>query len=400
MRLSKANVQKISVPPNRSEIIIFDDDVRGFGVRLRAGGKRTWVAQYRIGSKQRRVTLGNVETIDADQARKEAKAVLAKVQLGSDPQIEKMLVRERAAETLGVLIEKYLGTYAERNLKVRTLEEVKRGLNVHFKPLHEAPAGTLSRSAVASRLAEIAKDAGPFAANRARAYLSAMFTWAIEQGLVDDTPVRGTGRVVEEKSRDRVLSDRELRLIYRHAGHGDYGAIIRLLMLTGQRREEAGAMAWPEIVPDRALWSIPADRTKNSLPHDVPLSAAAAEILRAVGRREGRELVFGSGEGGFSGWSKAKAALDARITAELRKEDPKAKPLPEWRLHDLRRSAATGMADLGVQPHVIEAILNHVSGHRAGVAGVYNRAIYAAEKRAALDLWGEHVRKLGMEGAM
>ena len=179
-------------------------------------------------------------------------------------------------------------------------------------------------------------------------------------------------------------------------GGGDYGAIVRLLILTGQRREEVGGMLQSEIDTAGALWRIGAERTKNGLPHEVPLSAPALAVLRGLRRRKDtgdeRDLVFGSRDGPFSGWSKAKSALDARLTGALGRV-PAA-----WRLHDIRRTVATGMADLGVQPHVIEAVLNHISGHKAGVAGVYNRSTYATEKRAALDMWADHVTTLGEAG--
>ena len=147
-------------------------------------------------------------------------------------------------------------------------------------------------------------------------------------------------------------------------------------------------MTWEEVDLDAATWRIGGDRTKNKRPHDVPLSSQAVAILSGLERRDGRALVFGSRKGPFSGWSKAKSALDGRIEAALGR-GPAA-----WRLHDIRRTVATRMADLGVQPHVIEAVLNHISGHKAGIAGVYRRASYASEKRQALDMWGEHVASL------
>ena len=151
-------------------------------------------------------------------------------------------------------------------------------------------------------------------------------------------------------------------------------------------------MLWSEIDLDKRSWRIDAERTKNGLAHEVPLSSPAAEILRAR-ERSGRALVFGSRDGPFQGWSNAKSALDKRIVAKLRETGANGAPKP-WRLHDIRRTVATRMADLGVQPHVIEAVLNHVSGHKAGVAGVYNRASYTAEKRYALDIWSAHVADL------
>jgi integrase len=146
------------------------------------------------------------------------------------------------------------------------------------------------------------------------------------------------------------------------------------------------------------MWRIGAERTKNGLAHDVPLSAPALTILGALERREGRDLVFGEGVGPFQGWSNAKIALDARVQKKRGEIHGGGVALKAWRLHDIRRTVATRLSDLGVLPHVVEAILNHVSGHKAGVAGVYNRASYAAEKSAALVLWGDHVTALGNAG--
>lgn len=158
----------------------------------------------------------------------------------------------------------------------------------------------------------------------------------------------------------------------------------------GQRREEVGAMAWPELDLDARMWTIPGERTKNRRAHRVPLAAAAMAILEALPDR-GRPMVFGwsrKAPTGFSGWSRAKATLDARVAKA------RGAALAPWRLHDLRRTAVTGMAELGAAPHVIEAVVNHASGFGGGVAGVYNRATYEAERRAALELWAEHVLAL------
>jgi integrase len=162
-----------------------------------------------------------------------------------------------------------------------------------------------------------------------------------------------------------------------------------LLILTGQRREEIGALRRRAVDLEKLVITLPSERTKNSRPHEVPLSKPALTILKLHPPRVGRDFMFGDGprngngrHGGFQGWSKSKAALDKQAA------------IGSWRLHDVRRTVATRMAELGVQPHVIEAVLNHVSGHKAGVAGVYNRSSYAAEKRAALELWAKHVQLL------
>jgi len=393
MKLTKASIARLGLPAGTRDKIFFDDDLPGFGLRFRDGGKRTWIAQYRVGAKQRRVTVGTVETTEAEEARKRAKSILSKVHLGADPQIEKAEARAQASSTLQTVVDRYINERAASRLKTRSLEEVERHLRKHWSPLAELPVKKVARADVAAQVAKIAKQNGLFAANRARAALSALFSWAMGEGLADANPVIGTNKATEEVSRDRVLSPEELSLVWREAGKGDYAAIVRLLILTGQRREGVGGILRSEIDLKAAVWRIGAERTKNGLAHDVPLSAPAVTILSALDRRDGRDRVFGAGDGPFQGWSNAKNALDARVARRLRKKDERSQ-MPPWRLHDIRRTVATRMADLGVLPHVVEAVLNHVSGHKAGVAGIYNRASYAAEKRAALTLWGEHVRML------
>lgn len=239
---------------------------------------------------------------------------------------------------------------------------------------------------VADRLEEIASDNGPVAANRARSALSALFSWAIGVGIVEMNPVVGTPKPADERSRDQTLSTTELAGVLIACGQNDYGNIVRLLALTGQRREEIGRLAWSEIDLDRAIWTIPASRTKNGRVHEVPLSTPALDILKSIPQRLNRDFVFGQGHNGFSGWSKSKLQLDKKIALAFF--------VRPWRLHDLRRTLATGLAEHGVLPHVIEAILNHVSGHKAGVAGIYNRASYHDHKKAALDQWGTHIKSL------
>jgi integrase len=386
MKLTKANLDRLKLPQGKSEIIVFDEALPGFGLRIRSGGKRTWIAQYRLGSKQRRVTVGTADTLDADEARKRARRTLSKVHLGADPQLEKAEARAQAAVTFGSVVDSYLKRYAATRLKPGTLTDVERYLRRHWGPLSSLPVGKITRADVAARLACIAEQNGRFAANRARAALGSLYAWAIAEGLTDANPVVGTRKAVDEIARDRVLTDEELRLIWRHAGEGDFGAIIRLLILTGQRREEVAAVAWEELDLEGATWRISGERTKNARAHEVMLSQPALEILGARSRCDERTLVFGL-RGPFSGWSKAKASLDARMSTEL------AAPA-SWRLHDIRRTVATRLADLGVLPHVVEAVLNHASGHNAGVAGVYNRSSYAAERSAALTLWASHVMAL------
>ena len=385
MRLTRQTVARLVIPSPRVELIVFDEDLPGFGIRLRAGGKRTWIIQYRTGTKQRRLTLSTVEKLDPDKARKEAKERLAKVTLGVDPQAEKTEAKLKAGVTLEGVALRYLQLYAAPRLKPRTLIEVKRHLSMHWAPLRHIAIHAIHRRDVANRLSEIAAENGPIAANRARAALSALFTWAMREGIADTNPVVGTNRTAPERSRDRVLSDQELVAIWNACRSDHYGCIVRLLMLTGQRREEVGGICWGEIDLEKRLWRIPSERTKNRRAHEVPLAAACCEIIVALVSTRDRQRVFGERDGSFQGWSNAKLALDRRIAAA-------GKKLPNWRLHDLRRTVATRMGDLSIQPHVIEAILNHVSGTKMGVAGVYNRSLYESEKRSAMTRWAEHIR--------
>jgi integrase len=379
MRLTQTGLVRIALPAGMDDKIFFDEELPGFGLRVRAGGSRKFVVHYRQGGAQRRHTIGAANVLTLDEARKRARKILVAVDDGKDPAAEKASKRVASALTFSKVMEDYLEA-RQPGMKPRTHEEYSRHLRKHWKPLHGLAIGSIARTTIAARLREIVKANGPVAADRARSTLSAMFAWAIGEGLAETNPVNGTNRASESKSRERVLSDAELAAIWKAAPDNDYGRIVKLLMLTAQRREEIGGLAWSEIDKARKLIALPPERTKNSRPHDVPLSDHAMALLAGTPPRVGRALVFGIGKGGYSGWSRSKEALDAAV---------KVAP---WTLHDLRRTAATRMADLGVGPHIIEAALNHVSGHKSGVAGIYNRSTYAAEKRAALDLWAGHLR--------
>ena len=318
MRLTKANVAKLSLPEGKSELLVFDDALAGFGIRLRYGGKRTWIAQYRIGSKQRRMSLGSIETLDAEEARRRAKSALSKVNLGTDPQIEKAQrppqgVRHDRGDGRDLLGAPRGPSQAELPCRRATLFAGSIGRRCTRSPCTPSRARWSRRGSRRSRQATaytpriaLARPCRPSTRGRSA------------RGWPMKTPSSARTRPVEEISRDRVLNADELRLAWQLAGAGDFGAIVRLLILTGQRREEVGGMLWSELDLDAALWSIGKDRTKNGLPHDVPLSSAAVAILRGVPRRDDRDFVFGSSNGPFQGWSNAKAALDARMAAALK----------------------------------------------------------------------------------
>jgi integrase len=384
MNLTEQKASTLKLEPGQTDRIEFDDAIPGFGIRLREGGSRTWIFQYKLGTKQRRLVLGKTSAVKAGAAREVASKLHAKVKLGGDPAAEKAISKTRAGDTFGKLIKEYL-EFQKENLRKRSYEEVERHLETHAKPLHALPVITIDQRTIADRLNAIAKTSGAVAANRTRSTLSALFGWAMREGLAAANPVANTNKR-DEKSRDRTLADAELRAIWRSLEDDHYGAIVKLLMLTGQRRDEIAALRWEEIDFDRDVISLAGDRTKNGRAHDIAMTGMVRDLLQSQKQVEDRPFVFGRGDGGYSGWSKSKERLDERI-----KEANGGKALQSWVLHDLRRGAATGMADLGVHPHVIEAVLNHVSGHKGGIAGIYNRALYTAEKAQALALWDDHV---------
>ncbi|TXN80625.1 tyrosine-type recombinase/integrase [Methylobacterium sp. WL8] len=379
MRLTNQSAAALRVPEGKLYVLAFDDDLPGFGIRANAGGSRIWIVQYRNALGQsKRESLGRVGVLSATDARRAAAEKLARVRLGGDPGAEREQARKRAAVTVGSKVDAYLEGLGDR-IRATGLRESTRYMRLSWAPLHRVPVAEVTRAMVAERLNVIAKTSGPYAANRARTTLSAFYGWLIEEGLADANPVVGTRKPIQDEKRQRVLKPDEIRAVLAALPAGDFGRVVRLLLLTGQRRDEVADMTWAEVDLAGALWSMPGGRTKNGLAHDVPLSAPALAVLAEAPRIEGRDLVFGSGAGGFQGFTRAKAALD------------KACGVTGWRLHDLRRTVATGMGNLGVLPHVVEAVLNHISGTKAGVAGVYNYALYNPEKRAALDLWGRHV---------
>ena len=402
MKLTAATVRSAGIPPGKSETIFFDDDVPGFGLRIREGGSRSFVFQYKLGTKQRRMALGTATALNFGATRKTAEQLYARVKLGQDPASDKAEGRLRAAETFIVGANQFLDTLRPR-YRPRAFKEIERHLTKHAKTLHELQLAKIDRRDIATVLVTVTAAAGAVTANRVRTSLNTFYAWCLNRGLAETNPVIGTEKN-EEQSRERVLIPSELRLVWSAAGDDQYGSIVKLLALTGQREKEIGDLRRSEI--HEAAILLPKERTKNKRPHVVPLSPAALAIVEPQEQRGDRDLIFGRGEGGFSGWSKSKERLDARIKAANG-----GKSIAHWTLHDLRRTFATyaggGLpahllgklpkADqemargLEIQPHVIEAILNHVSGHKAGIAAIYQRGTYEREKRTALDLWADHM---------
>ena len=327
--------------------------------------------------------MGPAESLDLGKARASARDILAKVRLGQDPAGARLAERRKAETAFGALLPRFMARQAGR-LKPRSLVEVTRHLQMHAKPLHGLAVKSIDRRTLAVLLGKIAAQSGPFAANRVRASLSGFFMWLMREGITENNLVLATNKAVEAPPRDRVISDAELAQIWNALDDGPYSAIVKLLMLTGARREEIAGLKWPEVDFDRALIVLPGARTKNRRVHRIPLVPIALAVLEAQPRRinpDGtpQDSVFGRGDRSWKNWSASKDELNARI-------DP---PIPGWRLHDFRRSLSTALyGRFDVQPHVIESALGHVQG---GIAGVYNKADYLDLRRIALQRWSDHL---------
>ena len=379
---------------------LWDSEVKGFGARRQTDGVFYYL-RYRLSGHQFMKSLGRHGHLTPDLARVQAKQRLGKIASGTDPFAEE--AKARAAETFDGELERYL-QHKQALMKPRAFEEIKRHLAVYAKPLHRLRLGEINRRAIAVLLAEVEKESGIVSRNRLRSSLSAFFTWAIQEGFIDANPVSGTAKIGEGASRERVLTQTELAQLWTVLGQsnsvplGQFGDIVRLLILTGQRRDEIASLRWDEVDFDKAVITLPPSRTKNNREHELPLSLLALAILQRQPRRKGQEFVFPNRNGGrFVNWQEGRARLDKAIAQST---TTKAKDhRSPWRLHDLRRTAATGMAELGILPHIVEAVLNHVSGHKSGVAGIYNRAKYEGEMREALVKWGNYVEGLDTTGA-
>jgi integrase len=384
MKLTAAAVGRLKLPPGKNDDLVFDTAIHGFAVRLREGGHRSYIFQYKHDSRTRRLTIGSATAVDFGAACKTAKTLYAQVRLGHDPAGEKERAKLTASETFAATVTAQYLPHKRRELRPQSYEDVERHLLRHAKPLHCLRLETVSRRDIAACLAAVRVNVGRISANRTRTSLSALFSWAMSEGLVEANPVVGTLRV-EEQSRERVLGFDELRLVWNALPDSDFGSIMKLLALTGARANEIAGLRREELRDGAIL--LPGSRTKNGREHLIPLSAPARVILtdHLQHKDEERRLVFGRRTGPFSGWSKCKEALDRRIAKVA------GRSLPHWTPHDLRRSFATHAAGIGIQPHIIEAVLNHVSGHKGGVAGIYNKATYEPEKRTALDRWAAHL---------
>lgn len=393
---------------------LWDSEVKGFGVKATSSGAKTYIYQYRLGgrgAKTKRFTIGRHGSITPDEARKRAKRLAAQVLDGIDPAESK---RREASDRINLAFNAYAKQFLAREvaLKSKGFHTLAEGLlRLHIIPvLRDKPLPTIKRGDITTLFDRLPADK-PALRRNAFAVLRRLFNWAVGRGDLDETPLRGFAAPPVVAARDRVLSDSELSLAWKAAGTLGYpfAPLFQLLIATGQRREEVAALDWSELDRDAKLWTLPGARTKNGKPHTVPLNRLAIEVLDRATNRSGGEQscwprrgkVFTmTGATSVSGYSRAKSRLDAAILALMRAgavfegRDPDEIALAPWKLHDARRTLATGLQRLGVRFEVTEAVLNHLSGSRSGVAAVYQRHDWAAEKRHALEAWAAHIIRL------
>jgi integrase len=370
VRLTIKDVENKRPGSERREIP--DDYMRGLYLIVQPTGAKSWAVRYRHGGKSAKHTIGPYPAFGLKQARDAAAEVLRAVAEGRSP-------KQRQSDTIAEAVEQFLTRHGKR-YRPKPLYEATRRLQLYV--IDEWGTRKLDSITRADVRAMLDRIEAPVAANRVHSIVRKFFNWAVENDLIANSPMAGVRAPNTETSRDRVLTDDELRAVWRVAdkeGH-PFGTILELLILTGQRRGEVAGMTWTELDLDAGTWTLPRERVKNDRRHEVPLSRQALAILKALPRIGDKYVFTLNGTAPYNGF-KAKERFDEAVG------------ITPWTVHDLRRTAASGMAKLGVSLVVIEKVLNHVSGSLAGIVGVYQRHEFAEEKRAALQRWADFVEQ-------
>jgi integrase len=396
-KLNEETVKRLQAPPSGNRITYFAGAKiqgakapRGFGVRITAAGARAFILNYRLRGREYRFTIGAWPDWSALRAVREARSLRQRVDRGENPLDDR--TRPPATKTVSSVLDDFITRYVRNRAKpLRSADIIESAFNRLVKPrIGKVGIYDLRRSHIAEMTDWIEDRAGPAMADKCRACARKALSWYAER---DDqfnllaAFVRVKPRAnPKEQARSRVLSDDEIRIIWPVLDEaGTFGALVKALLLTAQRRNEVAHMSRSEIDKDR-IWTIPPDRYKTKRANHVPLSQAALALIKAQAKLGDCDLVFPSrAETPYSGFAKSKAALDRAVLSATQKQaktDTKVERLPHWTLHDLRRTAKTLMARAGVRPDISERVLGHVI---AGVEGTYDRHHYADEKRDALE---------------
>jgi integrase len=355
-----------------------------FGLRVTANGVKSWIIMYRIEDpkipgkmKQQYRKVGSYPSLSLAEARETARNALMLAGQGIDPIQAKEAEKRIVAGVKSV--QEAAHTFIKRHAKEknRAWKEVERVFNVYIIPkMGDRPLPSITPADIHEVLDALMDAGHPYMANRVFAHTRKFFNWCAERHWISEPPTKHISRPADEHARDRILDSGETKLLWQScdALGWPFGPFIKLLLLTGQRRNEVARMKWEHINLDEELWTLPKEETKAKRLHEVPLSTVVLDIFESLPRNG--EFVFSTnGKTPISGFSKAKKRCDELML------------IPEWRLHDLRRTAASGMAEIGIAPHVIEKVLNHSTGQISGVAAVYNRHTYLREKADALNAW-------------
>jgi integrase len=350
-------------------------------------GAKAWCVRFRHRGQPRKLTLGGWPGIDLKTARELAAKALRRNAEGIDPAREKILARAAQVDSVDRIVEEFLQRHVRRSNRPRTQEETTRIFSLHVLPRWRGRLiRDIKRHDVIDLIDRIVGGGSPVSANRTLTAIKTLFNWAIARDIVTSSPAQGLRPPTIEKSRDRVLDDAELKQVWEAAGQlgHPFGTMVQLLIASGQRRDEVSKMRRDELNLDFKIWALARERVKSGRAHVVPLSTLAVAVLKSIPRVDGSPFVLTTnGAAPASNFAKNKRKLDALLP-----------DMPEWRLHDLRRTCASGMARLGVPVHVTEAVLNHQSGTISGVTAVYNRYDYQDKKAEALEAWGRHVEAL------
>jgi integrase len=382
------------LPPQEIVYEIADARVVGLRVVVQASGFKSWAVRYvRPDGRTCKLTLGPFPRINLKQARKLASAALLEVHTGKDPAAEKIEARRRAkTDSVQAAYDQYEKAHFSK-LKASTSKEAKRLFKTRILPKwRNRPIVSITKRDVLALLDAIIAEGAPTTANRVFSALSGFFNWAIRRDIIAVSPCFGVVKPTPEKSRERVLTDLEIKWFWKACDEiaFPFGSLFKILLLTGARRSEVAGMTRDELDQVAHLWSLPGERTKNGKPHAIFIADEFDGLLDKV--KTNYEFIFGYDKPP-SGFSKAKKALDKAI-AKLATEDFEQAPAP-WRLHDLRRTMRTGLARLGIVTEVAERCINHISGPSfGGVAGTYNRFGYPVEMEVAFKAWSAHVAKI------
>ena len=383
IKLSKSAID--ALPTLRTDAVYWDTGLPGFGIKVTPTGRKVFIVLYRTGgagSRLRKYTIGPYGRITLHQARIAAQKVFAARLDGRDLAAEKREAKRRlVADRVEDLLETFIRQRLSQN---RSVGEISRLLRREIgKPWAGRSIHEIGKRDVIEIVTAIAQRGAPAAANKTLKSIKTYMNWCVGQAILEKSPADGIPFPSKEIARDRILSDKELAdiiLAARKMG-GPYGCIVELLALTGQRREEVAQMQWGEMDFTKRVWTIPKSRTKNKKLHFVQLSDQALDVLKRQ-NQDGNFVFSLLGHKPFRDFSKAKSELDqlSGVTA--------------WQIHDLRRTCVTGMARIGVAPHVADKILNHQGGTISGVAAVYQRHEFNAERRDALEQWGAYVAEV------